>query len=335
LTVAAGNGNSTHTGGNGLAPVLESLGVLEPLERQAEAHAASSRTTKETTADIEVLDALAEARVNQIPSTPFDPATNIADRIRQHEYDRAVEERAADEAAVVVADAHVRERRREQSLADRGLAQPSVPLGELALFVLALAISFAPTLRDELFIDVPDAALGWFFAILGAAVPASMIVWPTLTPHASPSRGKLNWLGTTAAIGFGLANLIIRESNPAPNHMLAIGLTAWEIMVVLFLEWYAQQVRAQYAAWTEQETAKLTALNRYRDAEQQLQHARSQLADRERRLASFVEYVEARTVLHARHADVVAAAKATARHVHRRKVNENFGVRIGAEWRTS
>jgi hypothetical protein len=314
-----------------LSPVLEALGLLQPLEEQAAAQASASRTAKELPSDVSVLESLAEGIVNQIPSSPFGPQGNEGDGIRKREHEKDIEERVKEEAAVVEGEAHVRLCEREQAAAGRGLVEPVILFVWKLLFAYALALSFAPTIRDNLFLDIVDRPLGWFLAIACGLIPAAVIVWPTLSTHAA--LGRTNWFGMGAAIGFGIANLIVRESGPNPNHWLAVGLTAWEIALVVFLEWFAQRYRLQYAEWMDQEKSKASTDARRKAADSQLDNARRKLLTREAKISAHIAYVDARTVLHERPTEIVNAAKAAVRHVYRKKVNENLGLEIGADWR--
>src|SRR5690349_4148535 len=107
---SASNGTSDLVGAHGLDPLLDALGISGQLEREAQKHAAANRATKTLATDSAVLDAYAEAVVNTIASAPFDPATSAGDAIRQREHQKNLEDRDTDEARVVEAEAHVRER---------------------------------------------------------------------------------------------------------------------------------------------------------------------------------------------------------------------------------
>jgi hypothetical protein len=317
-----------------LTPVLQSLGILAQVESEAERHAASSRTGREVERDIQTLEAYAESVIGQLPCTPFDPQGSAADAVRQHEYERDLDQRDIEQAAVDEADLHVRTRKLEAAQRNRGLKAPAVPLKDYLLFTCALAVSFGPTLKDELFVGIQDQVLGWVLALAAGGLVAATIVWPILTPQ-SNSRGGMRWLGLMAAIGFGVANLILRESaaTTQQDHLLAFGLTAWEVAAVVFLEWVAAPYREKYEAWIAQEEALAMMAALRRAADDQLEGSQTRLSSRQRRIAAFLEYLDARAVLHERRADVVAAAKLAARQAYRARVNVNFGKLIGSEWR--
>jgi hypothetical protein len=313
---------------------------LATLETEVAKHAELSGATKLREDDLKAVDGLAESLIDQIPNTPYDPEHNRGDAERERRHKSALEEADIDAQAIVEADAHLRARQREQADADTGRVKPLVSAAIFMLFVFGLAMSFAPTVKDVkdvAFVTIWDQVSGWLLAILAGWLLGAMIVAPTLATHEGSERGPLNWMGLAAAIGFGVANLILRESQAVTvrDHLIAIGLTAWEAMIVVFLEHYAQKFRGDHTAWMQQERGKATAAARRGAAEAQRAAAIDRHALREAELAAFVAYVDARSVLHERRAEITEAAKATARHIYQLHVNRNFGTRIGRDWRAA
>ena len=328
--------SARHTG-NALDPVLGALGVIATLETEVAKHADLSGVTRVRQEDVDTVDNLAESLINQIPNTKYDPENNRGDAERERRHKHAIEEAEVEAQAIVEAQAYVRARQREEADADGGRIKPVVSAAIFMLFVFGLAISFGPTLKDLVFATVWDQVSGWLLAILAGSLLGAMIVAPTLAAQERTVRSPLNWMGLGAAIGFGLANFILRESEAVTvrDHLVTVGLTVWEAMIVIFLEHYAQKYRTDLTAWAQQERAKATAASRRRVAEAQHAAAATRQARWEDELAAFVAYVDARSVLNERRDEITEAAKATARHIYQLQVNKNLGTRIGRDWRAA
>jgi hypothetical protein len=177
----------------------------------------------------------------------FDPSSNAHDRMHQVEYERLLEQRDEIEKGVGHAQANVHEAERTLATTAKAGAKPQASGWLAAAFVVALAVTVAPTLHDFIFFTIPDELLSWFGSSLCAAFIASMLTWGIL----SGRRSKWTWAGVVAGIvlGVGLGALRLSSAEGAAEVLFALGLTIVEVSAVLLLEWLASGLRTREDEW--------------------------------------------------------------------------------------
>jgi len=230
-----------------------------------------SGASKPVAEDVQSLEEHARSIARDTFREKFDPDANTHDRMHQTEYERLLELRDEIEKGVGHAAANVRES--EMALANRPKAgtKPTANSWLAAAFIVALAVTVAPTLHDFLFFGIPDDLLAWFGSSICAACVASMLTLAIL----SGRRTRWEWVGVVAGIvlGLGLGALRLSSAKGSGEVVFALGLTGVEISAVLLLEWLASGLRVREDEWQ--------VIKRAEDAAVALRDAA--LADLERR----------------------------------------------------
>jgi hypothetical protein len=206
-----------------------------------------SGAAKPVPEDIRSLEDHARSIARDTYREKFDPDANAHDRMHQAEYERLLELRDEIEKGVAHAQANLHEAESMLAIAPKAGLKPQASGWLAAAFVVALAVTVAPTLHDFIFFTIPDELLSWFGSSLCAAFIASMLTWGIL----SGRRSKWTWAGVVAGtvLGVGLGALRLSSAEGAAEVLFAIGLTIVEVSAVLLLEWLASGLRTREDEW--------------------------------------------------------------------------------------
>ena len=249
-TNGSANGHALQPLDNVFTPAPETGALLEMQTGLFELGRNRAALSGAVTADPETVRSLEEHARSIARDThreDFDPRKNAHDRMHQAEYERLLAEREEIGKGVAHATANLRES--EMALASTAKAgpKPQANVWLAGAFIVASAVTIAPTLHDFVFFGVPDDVLAWFGSALCAAFVAAMLTVAIL----SGQRTRWEWFGVVAGVGVGLGLMALRLSSAhgVSQGLFAVGLTAVEVSAVMLLEWLARGLRAREDEW--------------------------------------------------------------------------------------
>lgn len=168
----------------------------------------------------------------------FDVNVNLHDQHSEREFDRLHAMR--DDAEDRVQQAEINLRTKEEALAQLVKPKPESDFAFWLIFAVAIAvfsIGFAPTFHDVFFIglaqtdDISAWAVSGFVSIWVGAILTLLIL-----VEFGRQITSFNWLGLSAGILVALGFLLIRYSAAGHLDALSVGLTVYEIAIVIGLE---------------------------------------------------------------------------------------------------
>lgn len=217
-----------------------------------------SGTTEPLAPDVQALEDHARAMAKDTYRDRYDPEANPHDAMHHTEYLRTLARREEAEKGEQHAEANLRDAEHAVAEAPKAGPKPSPRPILVAAFVVALALSIAPTLHDSVFHTIPDDLLAWFASLVGAGFMAGMVTLAILGGR----RTRITWIGVAAGVilGVGLGAVRLSSASGAAEVLFALGLTIVEIAVVLLLEWLAVSLRASEAEWLPRHEAESRAL---------------------------------------------------------------------------
>lgn len=248
--------------------------------------------------------------------------------MHQDEYERLVDLRDEIDKGIGTAQANVHEADRGLALTPKAGPKPEVNLWLATAFVVAIAITVAPTLHDYLFFTIPDEMLAWFCSSVCAAFVASMLTFAIL----SGRRSKVMWAGLAAGVvlGLGLGALRLSSANGVTEVLFAIGLTIVELAAVLLLEWLASGLRAREDEWQGIKLAEEKAIA-CRDTElADLERRKTKLQEVSTSIRQKIAHVEDRAHRDLRLPELEAVAIKTVLDGYNAGIAENVGRQRGA-----
>jgi len=217
-----------------------------------------SGTVEPRPEDVAALTEHARAMARQTYRDKFDPSQNVHDAMYEAEYKRDVAHRAEAEQAEGCAAANLRDA--EIKLAETPKAGPKPHIHPLltVAFIVAITLTVAPTLHDNIFITIGDDLLSWFAAALSSAFVGAMVTLAILKGQ----RTKLAWIGVAAGVilGIGLGAVRLSAANGASDGLIAVGLTIVEIAAVLLLEWLGNGLQAREGEWLDKNSVETVAI---------------------------------------------------------------------------
>lgn len=227
--------------------------------------ARNSGTVESRPEDVTALTDHARAMAKQTWRDKWNPSENAHDAMHAEEYQRFKKHRDEAEQAEAQTAANLRDA--DMKLASTPKAGPAPRAHPLltAAFIVAITLTVAPTLHDNIFLTMSDDLLAWFAASVSSAFVGGMLTLAILNGR----RTAWTWVGVAAGVivGLGLGAVRLSAANGAAEGMLAGGLTIVEIAAVLLLEWLASGLRTREADWLVRHDAEGVALAE-RDAAQ-------------------------------------------------------------------
>lgn len=285
--------------------------------------AQKSGTTEPRPEDIRALEDHARAMARETYRDRYDPAKHAHDAMHHAEYKRTVVKRDEGEIAEQHAAANLRDAERDLAKAPKVGPRPAPKPGLVAAFIVALALSIAPTLHDSVFHTIPDDLLAWFASLVSAAFVGGMLTLAILGGR----RTKMTWIGVVAGVvlGLGLGAVRLSMAQGAGEVLFAVGLTIFEIAVVLLLEWMASGLRTAEAEWLPRHRAEAEAQAARDAAQADLGRRQAHLKELNDVIAGKIAFVEDRHNRNIHIGELEAVAIKAVLDGYNAAVTENIG----------
>jgi len=268
------------------------LAILTGMFELGRNRALQSGTVESRADDLRTLEDHARAMARDTYRDRFDPSLNPHDKMRQTEYQRTLKQREEAEIASRHAVANLRDAQVQLAKTRKAGERPRANGWLVAAFIVAIMISLSPTLHDFVFHTFSDDLLAWFGALVTSAFVACMLTLAILTGR----RTTWEWIGVGAGIvlGLGLGILRLSSAEGGDEVMFSVGLTIFEIAVVLLLEWLASGLRHDDEIWAARRDSENEALELCDAKQADLSRCESLLQECEEQLARTILYVEDR-----------------------------------------
>lgn len=285
--------------------------------------AQKSGTTEPRSEDIRALEDHARAMARETYRDRYDPSKHAHDAMHNAEYKRTVAKRDEGEIAEQHAEANLRDAERDLAKAPKAGPKPAPKPGLITAFIVALALSIAPTLHDSVFHTIPDDLLAWFASLVSAGFVGAMLTLAILGGR----RTKMTWIGVAAGVVLGLGLGVIRLSmaQGASEVLFALGLTIFEIAVVLLLEWMASGLRTAEAEWLPRHRAEAEAQAARDAAQVDLTRRQAHLKELNAVIAGTIAFVEDRHNRNIHIGELEAVAIKAVLDGHNAAITENIG----------
>jgi hypothetical protein len=261
----------------------------------------------------------------------FDAENNLHDKHYHEEFERLQNIRQDAEDALHHAEINLRQK-------EEALAQTLKPEEEnntffWLLFVVAVtvfSIGFAPTFHDIFFITIAqtDPLVGWLLSIL-VSIPIGAILALLILVEFGKKITTFNWLGLAAGILVALGFLFIRLSASDNLDSLSVGLTLYEVALVLGLEACAYFRRKEKK---EAQVAREIYEKSQNDADIALKQKDRSLEayeDTSKAIKTHIEYIEQRNIGTLFNSAIEEALVAAAVNGYHAGIKDNHGRKIG------
>lgn len=261
----------------------------------------------------------------------FDTGANLHDKHYHEEFERLHTIRQDAEDALHHAEINLRQK--EETLAQTPKPEKEGNATFWIIFAVAIAvfsIGFAPTFHDIFFITLAqaDPLLGWLTSI-SVSIPIGAILALLILVEFGRKIASFNWLGLTAGILVALGFLLIRRSASGELDSLSIGLTIYEIALVLGLEACAYFKRK--AKKEAHETAEIyeKALNDLDVATKQKERSKEGYEDTNKAIKTHIKYIEQRNIGTLFNTAIEEALISAALNGYHAGIQNNHGRKIG------
>jgi hypothetical protein len=258
----------------------------------AENRALQSGTLEPRSEDILSLTEHARAMARQTYRDKYDPSQNAHDAMHQAEYQRVLTQRGEAEQVEQHAAANLRDAEINVARTQAGPKPRLDPL-LIAAFIVAITLTVAPTLHDNVFFTIGDDLLAWFAAALGSSFVGTMVTLAILKSR----RSNWEWVGVAAGVILGLGLGVVRlsaASGAGGGGIFAVGLTIIEIAAVLLLEWLARGLRPKVEEWLARHDAEAGAVSERIAAQAELMRWQIRVKELNEFIASKIDLVENR-----------------------------------------
>ncbi len=282
-----------------------------------------SGTIEPRSEDVRALEDHARAMAKETYRDTYDPEKHAHDAMHHVEYQRSIAKRDEADIAEQHAAANLRDAEGDLAKAPKAGPKPAPKQSLVAAFIVALVLSIAPTLHDSIFHTLPDDLLAWFLSLVSAAFVGGMLTLAILGGRLS----KLTWIGVAAGVilGLGLGAVRLSSAEGTGEVLFAIGLTIFEIAVVLLLEWMASGLRTSEAEWLPRHRAEAEALAARDAAQADLARRQAQLRELNDAIAGKIAFVEDRHNRHIHIAELEAVAIKAVLDGYNAAITENIG----------
>lgn len=307
----------------GTARTSSILEMQTGLFRHGHNRAHKSGTTEPRNEDIRALEDHARAMAKETYRDRYDPAKHAHDAMHHAEYQRTVAKRDEADIALQHAAANLRDAELDLAKAPKVGPKPAPRHYLVASFIIALALSIAPTLHDSIFHTIPDDLLAWFASLVSAAFVGGMLTLAILGGR----RTTMTWIGVAAGVilGVGLGAVRLSTAQGASEVLFAVGLTIFEIAVVLLLEWMASGLRTNEAEWLPRNQAEAEALAARDAAHADLERRQANLKELNDAIAGKIAHVEDRHNRHIHIGELEAVAIKAVLDGYNAAITENIG----------
>lgn len=304
----------------------ETSSILEMqtgLFRHGHNRAHESGTTEPRNEDIRALEDHARAMAKETYRDRYDPVKHAHDAMHHAEYQRAVAKRDEAETTEQHAAANLRDTERDLAKAPKAGPRPAANRPLVATFIVTFALSIAPTLHDSVFHTIPDDLLAWFASLVSAAFVGGMLTLAILGGR----RTTMRWIGVTAGVilGLGLGAVRLSTAQGAGEVLFAIGLTVFEIAVVLLLEWMANGLRTGEAEWLPRHREETEALAARDAAQADFDRRQADVKQLNDAIAGKIAHVEDRHNRHINIGELEAVAIKAVLDGYNAAITENIG----------
>lgn len=261
----------------------------------------------------------------------FDTTANLHDKHYQEEFERlhAIRQDAEDASH----NAEINLRHKEESLAQThkpAEGSDTMLWFTFAVAVAVFAIGFAPTFHDVFFIGLAqtDALLSWI-ASAAVSIPIGAILALLILVEFGRKIATFNWLGLTAGILVAIGFLLIRMSASGELDSMTIGLTVYEIALVLGLEACAFFRRKSKKEFQEQMEIYERADNDLGVAANQRERSAGDYENADQAIKRHIEYIEQRNIGTLFNQAIEDALTTAAINGYHAGVRNNHGKKIG------
>lgn len=293
------------------------------LFRHGHNRAHESGTTEPRNEDIRALEDHARAMAKETYRDRYDPAKHAHDAMHHAEYKRTMAKRDEVEIIEQHAAANLRDAECDLAKVPKAGPKPAADQRLVAAFIVAFTLSIAPTLHDSVFHTIPDDLLTWFASLVSAAFVGGMLTLAILGGR----RTTTTWIGVASGVilGLGLGAIRLSMAQGAGEVLFAIGLTIFEIAVVLLLEWMASGLRTSEAEWLPRHKAEAEALAGRDAAQVDLERRQADLKELNDAIAGKIAHVEDRHNRHIHIGELEAVAIKAVLDGYNAAITENIG----------
>lgn len=316
----------------GTARTSSILEMQTGLFRHGHNRAHESGTTEPRDGDIRALEDHARAMAKETYRDRYDPATHAHDAMHHAEYTRTVAKRDEADIAEQHATANLRDAELDLAKAPKVGPKPAPHHYLVASFIIALALSIAPTLHDSVFHTIPDDLLAWFASLVSAAFVGGMLTLAILGGR----RTTTTWIGVASGVilGLGLGAIRLSMAQGAGEVLFALGLTIFEVAVVLLLEWMANGLRTGEAEWLPRHREETEALAARNAAQADFDRRQADVKRLNDAIAGKIAHVEDRHNRHIHIGELEAVAIKAVLDGYNAAITENIGRIRGVARRT-
>jgi len=266
-----------------------------------------------------------EAMAREEGAKLFDPATSRHDQVKEEQRNDAKQEVPDLKTKESLAQEDVRKRRDGLAQCGEITPMPNVPWFYFFLGAFLIGITIAPTINDYFFFDLEDQRQAQYFSVIAGLTAGSVISFGMIGTF---KTGRVYHLfGLIAGLLFGVALLLIRltGADTGSSLQMAVGLSVFELAIVVILDWIGRGLRHQYAKHAE-ERKEYSILEAYlKAAETELAHWQSEIAARQKIIKDFEAHLFEREHRHAMVENLVRGAKQAVRDGYYQGIAENEG----------
>lgn len=238
-------------------------------EEDGERLARESGVTEPLAEHLEIIKLSSEALGHEEWERRWDPENKPSDALLEKEYESNLSRRVDGEKQVRQRRADVREAEEAAAAVPPSGQKPSVHWLFIFVVVLVMAVSMAPTLREDLFASIEDGFWGWVCAVAVGAALAGIVVFVALWSHRRhedlPPITRRVGLGAGLLMILGCVLLRLRSAEGFRDVVWATALMAIEVAAVLFVELQASKLESALKGWEARKSIEDEKL-RMRDA---------------------------------------------------------------------
>lgn len=305
-----------------------SLALYHDLFAAGEQRAVESGAFKIVPEDEASLIEHARASAQDAKRDLFDPAADLADRLRADEFEKLLADRK--EMEIIEKHSVAALYAAEEELADKQVGQPPTsPPKALQIAAMAvIALSVAVTLHDQVF-QFSDDVTAWGCSFLAGLLTgwfvSALLLYNSGTEHSAAMVRRFGLIAGVA-IGLGLFALRIAQTHTSSSIVFAAGMTLLELGAVIGLDSVAQRYRDALREFrtgalvlSKAEATRDAVQKKLMDCQQKLHHLEAGIQEH-------ISYVNERRLRHKHVAELEALAIQGARDGYAAGVAKNLGM---------
>jgi hypothetical protein len=222
-------------------------------EEDGERLALESGVTEPLPEHLEIINRSSGALGDEEWERRWDPEHKPSDAMLAQEHEANLQRRAEFEKQIRQRRAEHRESEDALAAVPAGGPKPSVHWLFQLVVTAIIAISIAPTLREDLFAPIEDNFWGWVAALsVGVALALTVVtvaLWAHRKPNDLPPLMRRMGLFAGLLMVVGCVLLRLRSMESAGDALWALALMAIELAAVLFVEFQAAKLEGALKEW--------------------------------------------------------------------------------------